>query len=60
MEKSNLYLRIDLLLLAGVFEKFIKVSINEFDIDPLHCFSLPGYTWQCGLIYRRKQTNASR
>ena len=39
------------MLLACVFEKFIKVSINEFKINPLYCVSLPGYTWQCGLKY---------
>ena len=38
-------------MLACVFEKFIKVSVNEFDINPLYCGSLPGYTWQCGLKY---------
>ena len=27
------------------------VSINEFDINPLICVSLPGYTWHCGLKY---------
>ena len=39
----------DVLLLACVFEKFIKVSVNEYDINPLYCVSLPGYTWECGL-----------
>ena len=38
-------------MLACVFEKFIKVSINEFDINPLYCVSQLGYTWQCGLKY---------
>ena len=38
-------------MLACVFEKFIKVSINEFKINPLYCVSLPGFTWQCGLKY---------
>ena len=38
-------------LLTCVFEKFIKVSIIEFDINPLYCVYLPGYTWQCGLKY---------
>ena len=33
------------------FEKFIKVSINEFGLNPLYCVSSPGYTWQCGLEY---------
>ena len=38
-------------MLACVFENFIKVSFNEFGINPLYCVSLPGYTWQCGLKY---------
>ena len=50
-ELTDIYLKSDVLLLACVFEKFIKVSINEFDINPLYCVSLPGYTWQCGLKY---------
>ena len=36
-----------------MFEKFIKVSVNEFGTNPPHCDSLPGYTWQCGLKYTR-------
>ena len=50
-ELTKIYLKSDVLLLACVFEKFIKVSINEFKINPLYCVSLPGYTWQCGLKY---------
>ena len=48
---TEIYLKSDVLLLACVFEKFIKVSYNEFKINPLYCVSLPGYTWQCGLKY---------
>ena len=50
-ELTQIYLKSDVLLLACVFEKFIEVSINEFEINPLYCVSLPGYTWQCGLKY---------
>ena len=50
-ELTEIYLKSDVLLLACVFEKFIKVSVGEFDINPLYCVSLPGYTWQCGLKY---------
>ena len=50
-ELTEIYLKSDVLLLACVFEKFIKVSVNEFDIKPQYCVSLPGYTWQCGLKY---------
>ena len=34
-----------------MFEKLIKVSVHEFEINPLYCVSLPSYTWQCGLKY---------
>ena len=50
-ELTEIYLKSDVLLLACVFEKFIKVSVNEFKINPLYCVSLPGYTRQCGLKY---------
>ena len=50
-ELTELYCKSDVLLLACVFEKFIKVSQNEFGISPLYFVSLPGYTWECGLKY---------
>ena len=50
-ELTEIYLKSDVLLLACVFEKFVKVSVNEFRINPLYCVSLTGYTWQCGLKY---------
>ena len=50
-ELTEIYLKSDFLLLACVFEKFIKVSLNEYKINPLYCVSLPGYTWECGLKY---------
>ena len=46
----HLYLKSDIFLI-DVFQKFIKVSIEEFDINLLYCVSLPGYTWQYGLKY---------
>ena len=41
-ELTEIYLKSDVLLLTCVFEKFIKVSIIEFGINPLYCVSLPG------------------
>ena len=52
-ELTELYCKSDVLLLTCVFEKFIKVSQNEFGISPLYFVGLPGYTWECGL----KHTN---
>ena len=48
MEKKfrEFYLKSDILLLKGAFEKFISVSFNEFGINPLYCVSLLGLTWQ--------------
>ena len=34
-ELTEIYLKSDVLLLTCVFEKFIKVSFNEFEINPL-------------------------
>ena len=48
---TEIYLKSDVILLADVFEKFIKISIEEYGINPLYCVKLPGYTWQCGMKY---------
>ena len=53
-ELTEIYFKSDVLFLACVFEKIIKVSQNDFKINPLYCVSLPGYTWQCGLKYKGK------
>ena len=50
-ELTQLNIKSDVLLLVFVSEKFIKVSNNELDINPLYCVSLPGFTWQYGLKY---------
>ena len=60
-ELTELYCKSDVLLLACVFEKFIRVSVNEFGNNLLYCVNLQGYTWQCGLKYTgKKLTNTSR
>ena len=48
---TRLYCKTDVILLADVFEKFVKVSTKEYKINPLYCVSLPGYTYQCALKY---------
>ena len=42
---TRLYLKSDVFLIADDFERVFEVSISEFDINPLFCVSLPGYTW---------------
>ena len=50
-ELTKICLKSDVLLLACVFEKFIKISVEEYKINPPYFVNLPGYTWQCGLKY---------
>ena len=50
-ELTRLYCKSDVILLADVFENFVKVSTEEYKINPLYCVSLPGYTYQCALKY---------
>ena len=50
-ELTKLYCKSDLILLADVFEKFVKVSKEEYENNPLYCGSLPGFTFQCALKY---------
>ena len=46
-----MYCKSDVILLADVFEKFVKVSDKEYGINLLYCVSLPDYTYQCALKY---------
>ena len=48
-ELTKLYCKSDVILLADVIEKFVKVSFEEYGINPLFCVSLPGYTYKCAL-----------
>ena len=41
----DLYLKIDVLLLTGVFEKMIKTCLDYHGLDPCHYFSRPGLSW---------------
>ena len=50
-ELTKLYLKCDVILLADLFEKFIKKFFKEHGINPLYCVILPGYTWQCGMKF---------
>ena len=45
----NLYLKTDVLLLADVFKKFIKMCLDYYGLDPCHYFSSPGLSWDAML-----------
>ena len=52
-EYHNLYVQIDTLLLADVFENFRNTCLKVYELDPAHFLSLPGLAWQACL----KKTN---
>ena len=47
------YLKKDVLLLAVIFERFIKTCLKYYNLDPCHYFSAPGLSWDAML----KMTN---
>ena len=48
-ELTMIYLKMDVLQLADVFEIFVEKATLEYNINPLYSYSLPGYTWKAGL-----------
>ena len=46
-----LYNLLDVFLLADVFENFIEKCMKYYKINPLYCYSLPGYTWKACFKY---------
>ena len=45
----DLYLETDVLLLADVFENFRRTCIESYELDPAHCVSAPGLSWDAFL-----------
>ena len=43
---NDLYLKSDVLLLAGVFENFSKMCLKFYESDPRKFISAPGLAWQ--------------
>lgn len=52
-ELSDLYLQIDVLLLAIVFEKFRKHCLKIYKLDPTHYFTTPSLSWDAMLKFTR-------
>ena len=45
----KLYNKVDVLLLADVFENFRDICINNYKLDPAHYYTAPGLAWDAVL-----------
>ena len=45
----DIYLKTDVMLLADVFQKFRKMSMINYGLDPAHFYSAPGLAWEAML-----------
>jgi len=50
-EYSDLYLKIDVLLLADVFENFRDLCLSTYQLDPAFYYTSPGFSFDCMLKY---------
>ena len=48
-EYHDLYLCMDVILLANVFESFRKVCLDNYGLDPAHFYTAPGLAWKACL-----------
>ena len=48
-EYHDLYLKMDIILLANIFEAFRKVCFENYRLDPAHFYMAPGLAWKACL-----------
>lgn len=51
-EYHDLFLKTDVVLLSDVFESFRKLCINQYELDPCHFYTSPGFSWSACLKMR--------
>ena len=49
----DIYLQLDVLLLADFFEKFRRTCLEFYSLDPLHYYTTPGLAWDATLRISR-------
>ena len=50
---DDVYLQLDVLLLADFFEKFRRTCLDFYSLDPLHYYTTPGLAWDAALRMSR-------
>lgn len=51
-EYSDLYLKIDVLLLADVFENYRDLCLSTYQLDPAFYYTVPGFSFDCMFKYK--------
>jgi len=54
-EYSDLYFKIDVLLLADIFENFRDSCVVSYGLDLVYGYTLPGFTWD--MMLKRTRIN---
>ena len=49
----DIYLQLDVLLLADFFEKFRRTCLDFYKLDPIHYYTTPGLAWDAALRMSR-------
>ena len=53
----DLYLNLDVLLLADVLKNFRQTCILDYGLDPAHYYTLPGFTFDAYLKFAEQELN---
>ena len=55
----DLYMTLDVILLADVFENFRRMSLNYYELDPCHYYTLPGLSFDACLKMTKIENGAA-
>ena len=48
------YLRVDVLLLFEIYENFREMAYNQYNLDPSHYYTTPGFAWDASLKFSKQ------
>ena len=52
-EYHDLYLYQDIFLLVDIFEQFRQVCLKNYQLDPAHYYTVPGFSWDAALKFTK-------